>query len=68
MEETGVYWAAMILHPEHKARWIEMNCPGRKEGILADFRALFNKLYSEKAVAGTQDRPERSQVKKTKAP
>ena len=68
MEETGVYWAAMILHPAHKTRLIEVYYPERKEAIVKDFRALFDDSYVDRASGSSQPVPQNAQAKKTKTP
>ena len=47
MEDSPAYWAAMILHPTHKTRWIELNFSvQRAQSIIASFEKLFQEDYT----------------------
>ena len=45
MESTGIYWAAMALHPGYGLRWIELHLPHRVHAICQEVRDLLNEDY-----------------------
>ncbi|EAQ87078.1 hypothetical protein CHGG_08331 [Chaetomium globosum CBS 148.51] len=46
MEQSPAYWAAMILHPGHRTRWLERNFGSdRRDNIIATFKRFYQDEY-----------------------
>lgn len=62
LEESPVYWAAHILHPGYRSRWLQRNLPDRRYAIIGSFRDLYERFYkprpSSRTGPGESSRPE----------
>ena len=57
MEKSQAYWAAMILHPRYKKRWIQLKLgQNQQDDILGAFKTFYldKYPYSDLEFAGPQ--------------
>jgi len=67
MEQSPAYWAATILHPRFKTRWLRRNLPDKRtNSIIASFKRLFQRDY--KQPESPRDRGDHSRQPRAQVP
>jgi hypothetical protein len=59
LDQSPAYWAAMILHPGLKKRWIEKHLPKQQaESVIENFQSFFTQNYDQDGnMSGDQQVP-----------
>jgi hypothetical protein len=48
LDQSPAYWAAMILYPGHKKRWIEKHLPKQQaDSAIENFQSFFTQNYDQ---------------------
>lgn len=47
LEDSFVYWFAMILHPGHRLRWFELHTPHKVASLTEQFTEYYQRSYNE---------------------